>query len=125
MKRVLSPDFISAAFIWIKTSLFMLLLDPAGICGVMWEERRGKKVIHASPLSHMEVQQSAQPVLTPNDGLFEWSAQPLRITRWKKKGKMSTDTSVLADCCSLEALVGGGGKWAFPDFRECVGIVSF
>lgn len=40
----------------------------------------GEKVIHASPLSHMEIQQSAQPVLPSNDGLFEWCAQPLRIT---------------------------------------------
>lgn len=58
----------------------MPLLRPAGICGVMWEEGTGKKVIHASPLSHMEIQQSAQPVLPSNDGLFEWCAQPLRIT---------------------------------------------
>lgn len=63
----------------------MSLLHPAGISGVMREEGREKKVAHAAALSHLEVQQSAQPVLTSNDRLFEWSAQPLRIIGWKKK----------------------------------------
>lgn len=55
----------------------------------MWRRRMGggKKVILAAPLTHAEVQQSAQPLLTSNDGLFEWSAQPLRNHRIKKKGR--------------------------------------
>lgn len=123
MKRVLSPDFISTVFILIKTSLFKPFLHPAGISGGMWEEgRRGKKVIHGVSLSRMEVQQSAQPMFASDDGLFEWSAQPSRITGWKKKGEMNTDTTVSAHHCSLEALVREG---PFPLLRECVGIVSF
>lgn len=83
MKRVLCPDFMSTAFILIKPSLFMPLLHPAGIIDVI--RGGGKPVIHAAPLSHMEVQQSVQPLLASNDGLFEWSGQPLRISGWKKK----------------------------------------
>ena len=52
----------------------------------MWRGKMGgKKLILAAPLPRMEVQQSAQPLLISSDGLFEWSAQPLRDHRMKKR----------------------------------------
>lgn len=59
---------------------------------MVWKDGWGKKVILAAPLPHVEVQLSAQPLLTSNDGLFEWSAELPRDHRMKK-GKMNTGCS--------------------------------
>jgi len=63
----------------------MSLLHPAAILQCDVERWMRKKVILAAPLPHMEVQLSAQPLLTSSDGLFEWSAQPLRDRGMKKR----------------------------------------
>lgn len=82
LQRAWSPNFNSAIFIWLRKSSFMSLLHLAGICSVVqkggWEE-----IILAALLPHVEAQLSAQPVLTSNDGWFEWSSQPLRDHRLK------------------------------------------
>lgn len=83
LKRVWSPNFNSAIFIWVRKSFkFMSLLHLAGIGSVV---RKGgwEKIILAALLPHVEAQLSAQPVLTSNDEGFEWSSQPLRDHRMR------------------------------------------
>lgn len=84
LKRVLSPNFLSAAFMSQKRFIYVLVPPNRHVqCGA--ERWGGQKVILAALLPHMEVQQSAQPLLISNDGLFKWSAQPLRDHRMRKR----------------------------------------
>lgn len=80
LKWFLSPNLILATFTRVKVHLHPNKHLQCGVEG--WV---GGKILLLSVFAHTDVHLSAQPLLTFNDGLLEWPAQPLRDQRRKKR----------------------------------------